>query len=310
MTNHCTIAIIGGSFAGLSALIKLRRRLGKAPDIKLFDMRDHFTHIPGLHEAILDTEYLHKIQFPLKKYYPAEFINQKVDIIKPNELTTETGEKRTFDYAVIATGSRTNFFNNEQFRENAYTVIYPEDIPVLNADLPNAKTITVVGGGYTGIEIATIIAERKRPDQKLRVIHSRDRLFNRLSRHISQLAIDRLKRRGVEVLLNTKVQEIHQDHVLLQNGDHLASDVTIAARGIEANDSAFHPWLTFKGEYTSLESDRIYMCGDVATHGLLTTAHNAMIEGRRIGDLIADKIQGVTRSYRPISNRDKLAIAL
>lgn len=310
MSHHCTIAIIGGSFAGLSALLKLRKRLWETITIKLFDIRDRFTHIPALHEAILDTGYLQKIQFSLAAYYPREFIHEKVVAIKPGELTTASGTIRTFDYAVIATGSRTNFFNNEQFRENAYTVAYPEDIPELNAALPNAKTITVVGGWYTGIEIASIIAERKKPHQKLRVIHARDRLFNRLSQHISDIAIHRLHRHDVEVILNTKVEAIYDTALTLPGGQELPSDVTIAARWIQANDEAHSPRLTFDGEYQSLESDRIYMCGDVATHGLLTTAHNAMIEGRRIGDLIADQIQKHTQSYPAVTNRDKLAIAL
>jgi hypothetical protein len=52
------------------------------------------------------------------------------------------------------------------------------------------------------------------------------------------------------------------------------------------------------------------LCGDVAHHGLVATAHNAMFEGRRMWNHIADQITWVTRDYPALQNRDKLAIAL
>jgi pyruvate/2-oxoglutarate dehydrogenase complex dihydrolipoamide dehydrogenase (E3) component len=68
--------------------------------------------------------------------------------------------------------------------------------------------------------------------------------------------------------------------------------VTILSSGIAINDEQHRPYLSFSTDgYTAQESDDIYFCGDVAIHGLYTTAHNAVLEGRRIGKLVADRIK-------------------
>jgi len=65
-----------------------------------------------------------------------------------------------------------------------------------------------VGGGYTGIEIAATIGLRKRPDQTVRIIHSRERLFDRLSQYISNTTISRLKKHTIDIILNARVADI------------------------------------------------------------------------------------------------------
>lgn len=313
MPQHTDIAIIWASFAWLSALLVLRKRLGDQVTIKLFDEREQFCHIPALHEAVLaPRSRLRAMQLSLSRRYHKEFIHAQVSKIASNQLQTSDGQTRTFDYAVIATGSRTNFLQNEKRERIAYAVRYADDIPKINTKLRDSSTkiITVVGGGYTGVEIASIIAQRKRPDQHLRVIHSKHRLFDRLDSSISKQAITRLKKHHVEVLLEEKVSDIDTDRVTFVSGKQLPSDMTIISWGIKLNDESFSPHLTFTKNYHAEESEGIYLCGDVASHGLIATAHNAMFEGRRMGQLIADKVQGVTNSYPPLENRDKLAIAL
>jgi NADH dehydrogenase FAD-containing subunit len=308
---HTHIAIIWASFAWLSSVLALRKRLGKNTTITVFDQRTKFTYIPGLHEAILDTDRLKSMQFDLATYYP-EYHHAKITTIHPKHLTTADDEVWTFDYCIIATWSRTNFFWNKKREKYAYKVSYAWDIQKINVALqdPDCKNITVIWWGYTWVEIASAIAQHKREDQHVRVIHSRDRLFQRLSQYISEKSLTWLHDHGVEVIMNQRVSDITSTSITLQDWSTIASDVTIASRWIQANDEAHRPHLTFEKDYQSLETDRIYAVGDVAMHGLITTAHNAMFEWRRIGYLIADHIEGLQKTYPPLTNRDKLAIAL
>jgi NADH dehydrogenase FAD-containing subunit len=298
------IAIIWWSFGGLSALLVLRKRLWKNVEIKLFEQRSHFCHIPALHEAVLWTQKrLAAMQIPYAKYYP-EYTQASITKIESHQLTTANGEIFPFDYAVIATGSRTNFFDNPEREKNAFAVRYADDIPLINAKLrdPHTKTITIVGWGYTGVEIAWTIALRKRPDQTVRVIHSRERLFE---------AIGWLHKHNVEVIINERVEHITPDAITTQSGQTFDSHCTIVSRWIRINDESFAPHLTFDNDYTPKDYDHIFACGDVAGHGLIATAHNAMFEWRRMGQLIADRIQWkLNKHYPPLQNRDKLAIAL
>ena len=308
---HTQVAIVWASFAWLSSVLALRKRRWDNVSITLFDKRKQFTYIPWLHEAVLDTQRLESMQFDLATYYP-EYHQADITTIKPHCLETTTWDTRTFDYCIIATGARTKFFGNDQWEEVAYKVAYPDDIPKLNAALssPSTNTITVVWWGYTGIEIASVIAQRKRTDQHLRVVHGSDRLFQRLSTYISEKSLTRLQEHDVEVLMDSRVTDITDTTITVWEDKVIDSDVTIVSRWITANDTAHRPQLTFENDYQANETDRIYTAWDVAIHGLYTTAHNAMIEWRRIGYLIADKIAWKKRKYSSLTNRDKLAIAL
>lgn len=253
------------------------------------------------------------MQISYAKWYPEEYIQTKVTSIESHQLTTQAGDIWTFDYIIIATGSRTNFFDNPQREKNAFAVRYADDIPKINKKLqdPSTKTITIVGGGYTWVEIAGTLALRKRPDQQIRIIHGKERLFDRLGQYISTTSIDRLRNHGVDIVLNTRVADISSSQITLQNGEQIDSDMTIVSRWIKLNDESFKPHLTFSDKYTANDHDHVFACGDVAGHGLIATAHNAMFEGRRMGHLIADSMQKIeNKSYPPLQNRDKLAIAL
>lgn len=311
--NHTTIAIIWWSFAWLSTLLKLRKRLWKNISIKLFDKRDHFCYIPGLHETLLaPKKRLKSLQFSLKKYYWDEFIHEWVEKLEINSLVTDKGEKRTFDYAVIATGSRTNFFNNIDRKKNAVAVRYADDIAWVNQKLQDTstKTITIIWWGYTGVEVASIIAERKRDDQSVRLIHGWPRLFHRLSEWISTMSEKWLVKHWVDVIVKEKVATVWKSEVTLESWTTYNSDLTIVSAWISLNDELLPPEVTFEKTYNAQQAPHIYSCGDIAVHGLYTTAHNAMMEWRRVWDLIANDIKSIPSSYHPLVNRDKLAIAL
>jgi NADH dehydrogenase FAD-containing subunit len=306
---HTPIAIIWAWFAWLSSYIQLKKR---HPDIsiKLFNSSEHFTFIPSLHECLLKKNHLSSIQIDLRKIYGNDFIHEKIETIQPTILTTASWAQWTFDYAVIATWSRTNFFDNQSFAQHSYFLRFPSDIWALNQVLPTAQTISVIGWGYTWIEIASILSLRH-PHAHIRLIHSRERLLHRLHPSCWDRSCRWLEKNNVEVILWQRVVELSATSLILDSGEELVSDVNILSSWIRINDQHHKPYLTFSWAYQSLESDKVYMCGDVATHGLYSTWHNAMIEGRRIGNLIADRLSNINnKDYTTLTNYDKLVISL
>lgn len=312
MTSHtCTVGIIGASFAGLSAYISLKKRYPQA-SVQLFDQRPAFTFIPSLHETLGKPRRLKHIQFSLADTYGADFHQTKIThVSKDAVITTEQGDTRACEYIVIATWSQTNFHNLSPYKEFAYTVRYPDDIAPLNEALSHATSTSIIGWGYTGIEVISILADRKIWG-KLRLIHNQERFFPQYATSVWHTADRWLRKHNVELVMNAQVAEIAKDHIVLQDGTKLPSDVTIVNTGIIINDQQHSPQLTFSAEsnYHALQNDRIYTCGDVAIHGLFTTAHNAYNEGKRIGNIIADRLQNTPRTYPPLENYRKLAVAL
>jgi NADH dehydrogenase FAD-containing subunit len=308
-SHHISIAIIWAWFAWLSSYIQLKKRHPKA-SVKLFDSSEYFTFIPSLHECLLEKNHLRKIQINLQKTYGEDFVHDTIENIKPNILTTSSWTTWTFDYAIIATGSRTNFFDNQSFAQHSYLLRVPGDVALLNNQLPQAQTISVVGWWFTWVEVASILALRH-PSAHIRLIHSRATLLHRLCPSCGTRSARWLEKHGVELVLGKRVSLISPKTITLDSGEEITSDVTILSSWIRINDQHHKPYLTFSWNYQSLESDKIYMCGDVATHGLYSTGHNAMSEGKRIWNLIADRLSHTTdKTYSPLKNYDKLVISL
>jgi len=308
--KHCTVAIIWGSFAGLSTYLELRKRLGNDASIKIFDKRDTFTYIPGLHECLWDEKRLATLQFGLAQVYKEDFIHEEIDHIDKNHsLCTKDNCWWTFDYAVIATGSKPQFFSNEQRKQNWYTIRRAEDIPILNRDIPKANIITIVWGWITWVETASVIKER-RPNKTVQLVHSREYVLHDMWTYTSRKAQSYLSNMWIRMLCGHRLKEVHENTILLDNEKTYASDVTILTAWITADDTSHAQRLTFNNTYTALESDKIYLAWDVAMHGLRATAHNAFFEWRAAWCCIARSIQWEENAYPELKNRTNLAIAL
>src|SRR5215470_1615663 len=85
-------------------------------------------------------------------------------------------------------------------------------------------------------------------------------------------ALAELRRRGVDVRLNSKIREITEDRVILADGDELPSDVTVWAAGVAAPAGLSHWGLPQGGggriqvgpDLRVAGQDRIFAVGDIA----------------------------------------------
>ena len=235
MANHATVIIIWWGFAWLSAYRTIKRA-SPHTSIVLFDMREYFTRIPGLHETLGGGTKLSSLQVSLRKTLWSDYHAEHISHIQKHEITTATGETWTFDYCVIATWSRTNFFGKTDFEEHTVTLRYPEDVEIINTKLLTAHNVTVVGWWFTGIEIASMLAARKLVKGKLRLIHGKERLADRMEPAVSRICIKKLEKRGAEVLLDQKVTAITPTEVHLDSEVVLATHLTLLSSVIKIND--------------------------------------------------------------------------
>ena len=174
------VIIIGGGFAG----VKLVKKLKKLPlQIVLFDRNNYHTFQPLLYQVATAGLEPDSIADPLRKQLePAHnffFRMGEVQSIDPdkNTINTEIGELG-YDYLVIATGSRTNFFGNVSLMQHAFPlkqipqaldlrshILQNFEAATITEDLMEKKSrmnIVVVGGGPTGVEVAGALGELKR----------------------------------------------------------------------------------------------------------------------------------------------------
>jgi NADH dehydrogenase FAD-containing subunit len=150
--------------------------------------------------------------------------------------------------------------------------------------------VTVVGGGFTGIEVMSVLAQRY-PHKTLQLIHTRDQLLHQYSNNVHHRVHKRLTHRNVDIHYRTRVTALNDQGLTLDNRTTLPSDITLMTAGIQKNDETHRDIPFVSGTLHAQEYKNIFICGDVNPHSIGTTAHNAMIEGRRVGRLIVDQIQ-------------------
>ena len=138
---------------------------------------------------------LHYGSIPTKSYFKnASLISDQKD----SDLNGKTYEAKNI---IIATGSK------ERILPNFDSYLTSKDILGLDK-LP--KSLTIVGGGVIGIEFASILNQF---GVKVEVLEYGDRILNSLDQETSRRILSLLKRQGVDVNLNIKVNS-YQDKVL------------------------------------------------------------------------------------------------
>lgn len=171
------IIVIGCGFGGLQFIKHLKKDIF---DILLIDKVNHHQFQPLFYQVAASQIEPATISFPLRKIFQnrkdvrirltnVEALNEKKKVIE-----TSIGEF-SYDYLVIATGSKTNYFNNDQIEENALSLKSTfKAMTIRNKTLMNFEkilyeknraglyNIVIVGAGPTGVELAGAFAEMKK----------------------------------------------------------------------------------------------------------------------------------------------------
>jgi len=235
-TDLPRVVIIGGGFAGISIAKKL---LKKEIQVVLLDRHNYHTFQPLLYQVSTAGLEPDSIAYPLRKITrnsPRGFFRMaEVTAIDPkkNCIYSNIGDIN-FDYLVIATGSKTNFFGNKSFEQNSMQMkTIPQALNIRSLILENLEQAVITenpeerkallnfvlaGAGPTGVELSGAIAELRNeilpkdyPDldanqMKIHLIEGFDRVLPTMSEYSSKKAQKFLKELGVKIHLNTRVK--------------------------------------------------------------------------------------------------------
>jgi sulfide:quinone oxidoreductase len=108
------VVVLGSSFAGLTAALELRKRVGDRHEIVVLDPRADFTFIPSLIWLPFGLRDVEDVTFPLEPLYRSKgirFVNDaatKIDL-DAHVVTTRSGEEIAYDRLLIGTGPRLAF---------------------------------------------------------------------------------------------------------------------------------------------------------------------------------------------------------
>ena len=249
ISEYPRVVIIGGGFAGISLAKHL---LKEKLQVVLLDRHNYHTFQPLLYQVSTSGLEPDSIAYPLRKITrhskDGYFRLTEVQRIIPeeNKLQTTIGEL-AYDYLVIATGSRTNFFGNKSIEKNA---MWMKTIPqalnirslilenleqaVITEDTEKRKTLlnfVIAGAGPTGVELCGAIAEVRNhivprdfrdldpAEMEIHLVEGLDRVLPPMSEKASREAAKFLEQLGVKIHLNTMVEEYDGQKVTTNKED-------------------------------------------------------------------------------------------
>ena len=121
------IVIIGGGFAGLRVLYRLRKVLGTTVDITLIDRSEFSIEKPSLPEVAFAGKEPSKVRIPLKQTVErkwSKFVMDNVANIDPvnKVVITDGGSRINYDILLIATGAVKDYDSIMGFRNNGFSI--------------------------------------------------------------------------------------------------------------------------------------------------------------------------------------------
>lgn len=301
------IVIVGAGYAGILTAKKLAKRFKEKEDVSItiIDRNPFHTMLTELHEIAAGRVEEDSIRVSLKRIFAGRNVDVKHDTVEnidfEKRLVTGKRESYSYDYIVLAAGSKPTYFGVAGAEEFAFKLWSYEDSVILKERIhtmfrraacePNIEekkrllTFHIVGAGFTGVEMAGELAEYvpilcdeyeiPRELVKIYDIDVLTRTVPALPEKLSAKVEKRLNKMGVKVMLNTNVISIGEDFIETGNNEKVTRTSTgtvVWAAGIEAADitnkaaeslqTAGRGRIKLDPYLRSLDDKNVYVVGD------------------------------------------------
>jgi len=257
------VVIIGGGFGGAFTAKYLRRRLDSGDEIELINDTNYFVFQPLLPEVAAGIiaapdavtplrVMLPGVRFRMAKAYGVDILARQVHVAQG---TGRIPIQIDYDHLVIAVGQRPNLSMFSGFAEHSLTMRNLSDAYVLrnhviqcleHADVTENQilkkrllTFVVAGGGFSGVETIGEMTEMIRQTlphypnispQEIRavLVHRGTRILLDLPERLSEYAQQKLRKRGIEIKLNSGVVSATATRLVLDDDSHIDTDTIVA----------------------------------------------------------------------------------
>lgn len=312
------IVVVGGGFGGVYATKDLLKRGYR---VTLISQTNYFVFTPLLHEVATGSLQANDITFEYSSFFNDPrftFYREQVTSIdfEARSIRTLDNEELNYDYLIVSTGARTNFFGTKgselalELKSINDAHHLKRSVVELAQGMERDISINIVGGGPTGVELALELKEflatikRLSPTlkYKVRLIHSGDALCPVFPEWVQKYILSRMLKEGVEVQLNTFVKEVKEEGVDVGGEELVPGDLTIWSAGVTPNTDILATNLKDERGNVIVENtlniigrEKEFAVGDVITitgQPIPKLAQTAMHQGIQVAKNIHLSIQG------------------
>ncbi len=272
MNTH-RIVVAGAGYAGVSAALRLARRVPAHVSVTLVSVTDRFVERIRLHQRAAGQDVG---DWSLRTLIRGTRIELRIGVIEGidyrNKLLHVGDDRIGFDTLVLALGSHVDVASVKGVREHAMAVDFGAVAEIHRALQKAAKhrgRVTIVGGGLTGIELASEIAESF-ADLQVSLV-SQARLAGTWSEAARAHVLASLQGFGVRVEEGPHIKAVHAKHLDTDRGA-LPFDLCIWAGGFVGHSLAWNSGLKVNGrgqalvdaQLRSVSHPNVHVVGDLA----------------------------------------------
>src|SRR6056297_2370249 len=237
MQDTTRVVVLGAGYAGVEAAKQLHKifKRDDSVEITLIDKNPYHTLMTELHEIAGSRTEPDSVQVSLAKICSGKRVNVVIDEIKTIDFENNTAvsedNKYPYDYIIIGAGGEPEFFDVPGVQENCFTCWSLEDAIRIRVQVeemfreaakePNPMkrrrllTFAIAGGGFTGVELAGELLERKEElcpkyhiaeeEVRIVIIEMMDSILPIFPEQLRRKAAMYIRRHGGEILLNAPI---------------------------------------------------------------------------------------------------------
>ena len=338
-TQPPLVVIVGGGFGGLAAAKEMKC---SCVNVLLIDRSNHHVFQPLLYQVATSVLAPGQIASPIRSLL-AKQANTSVmlgnvtgvDAISKHvivDANDKVGLRISYDYLILATGANHSYFGHDEFAAFAPGLKSLADAEALRnhilevfekaeiEDDPERRqalmTFVMVGAGPTGVEIASAIAVMARTSLRrdfrridptsahVVLVDVGARPLATFSEKLSEAAMQRLTRLGVDVRLGVSVQVVDEEGVVMGN-ERVQAKTVVWTAGVAPSPAG--KWLgtivdhagrvRIQSDLTVSEHPDIFVVGDTASldqdgRALPGVAQVAIQQGRYAAMSILRRVRG------------------
>ncbi len=233
------IVVVGGGFAGVKAAIELsKRHIGK---VTLISDEPYFLHHATLYATATGKSMAESI-VPLSTIFEnhpsVTVVQDTVTSIDPKRhLIVGKSKQYHYDKAIIAVGSVTTYFGIAGMADHAFGIKNVDEIKAFHNHIHEEvvqkkldREYFIIGAGPTGVELASALCEYlgtltrlhdlKHSKARITLVEAAPRILPRMSTTAAKKVTQQLKKMGIRVLVNHKVESLDDDHIVIDGTTH------------------------------------------------------------------------------------------
>jgi NADH:quinone reductase (non-electrogenic) len=285
------VLILGGGYAGIFAASNLCKN--ENVQVTLVNDGPKLQLLQNIHRVASGELQPKDISLDIQEILGKDviFVNgkcEKVDLVSEQaEITLESGTVQIiqYDYLIIAIGAKNAYFGIKGARENTLSLRSVDDSIKLDRIiqcLQQGSTVTIVGGGATGLSLTGALSEKYSNKIRIRVIEAQKEVLPGWDPTIIMMVKKVLeKNKNTEILRGKPIIEIGPHSVTLSSGEILQTNVTVWTAGICGQDLNLIPRVRKSGsgrfivnKYSQvLRSDdevfdNVFAVGDISAYPL------------------------------------------